>query len=114
MATVAERLVTAWEPPRSVYSTLASVDHKVIGKRYLATAFVFLIVGGLEAAVIRAQLTRSNEHLLSPEAYNQLFTMHGLTMIFWYAFPILSGPGSVATGRRRAAPRSTASCAKWA
>ena len=91
MATVVERLVTAWEPPRSVYSTLASVDHKVIGKRYLATAFVFLIVGGLEAAVIRAQLTRSNEHLLSPEAYNQLFTMHGLTMIFWYAFPILSG-----------------------
>ena len=68
MATVVERLVTAWEPPRSVYSTLASVDHKVIGKRYLATAFVFLIVGGLEAAVIRAQLTRSNEHLLSPEA----------------------------------------------
>jgi len=91
VATVAERLATVWEPPRSVYSTLASVDHKVIGKRYLATAFVFLIAGGLEAAVIRAQLTHSNEHLLSPEAYNQLFTMHGLTMIFWYAFPILSG-----------------------
>ena len=59
--------------------------------RYLVTAFVFLLLGGLEAALMRAQLARPDQHLLSPEAYNQLFTMHGTTMIFWYAAPILSG-----------------------
>ena len=91
MATTVERLAHVWEPPKNLYGMLATVDHKTIGKRYLVTAFVFLLAGGLEAAVMRAQLTHSNEHLLSPEAYNQLFTMHGMTMIFWYAFPILSG-----------------------
>ena len=91
MATTVDRLTRTWEAPRDLYGALATVDHKTIGKRYLVTAFVFLIAGGLEAAVMRAQLIHSNEHILSPEAYNQLFTMHGMTMIFWYAFPILSG-----------------------
>ena len=68
-----------------------SVDHKTIGKRYLVTAFVFLLIGGLEAAVMRAQLARPNQTLLTPEQYNQLFTMHGVTMIFLYALPVLSG-----------------------
>ena len=67
------------------------MDHKKIGKRYLATAFLFLLLGGLEAAVMRAQLARPDQHLLTPEAYNQLFSMHGITMIFLYASPILSG-----------------------
>src|SRR5205085_11797689 len=62
-----------------------------IGKRYLVTAFVFLLIGGLEAALMRAQLARPNQALLSPEQYNQLFTMHGVTMIFLYALPVLSG-----------------------
>jgi heme/copper-type cytochrome/quinol oxidase subunit 1 len=67
------------------------VDHKTIGKRYLVTAFVFLVLGGIEAVVIRLQLTHGNEHLVTPEQYNQLFTMHGVTMLFWYAAPVLSG-----------------------
>src|SRR5574339_62987 len=54
-------------------------------------AFTSLLVGGVEAPLMRLQLTRADQALLSPEEYNQLFTMHGVTMIFWYASPILSG-----------------------
>ncbi|HSN17258.1 MAG TPA: cbb3-type cytochrome c oxidase subunit I [Gammaproteobacteria bacterium] len=68
-----------------------SVDHKSIGKRYLITSIIFLILGGLEAAVMRWQLAQPDMHVLTPEAYAQLFTMHGVTMIFLYAFPVLSG-----------------------
>jgi cytochrome c oxidase subunit 1/cytochrome c oxidase subunit I+III len=67
------------------------VDHKVIGLRYIVTAFFFLLVGGIEALVMRLQLAGPNLTLLTPEQYNQLFTMHGVTMIFLYALPILSG-----------------------
>ena len=86
-----ERLERIWTSPRSLYSALATVDHKKIGLRYLATAFVFLLLGGLEAAAMRAQLARPEGRLLTPEVYDQLFSMHGTTMIFWYASPILSG-----------------------
>jgi cytochrome c oxidase subunit 1/cytochrome c oxidase subunit I+III len=85
------RLKEIWETGPGLLGWLSSVDHKEIGKRYLLTAFFFLIVGGLEAAVIRAQLGAPNQTLLTPEQYNQLFTMHGVTMIFLYALPVLSG-----------------------
>ena len=91
MATTVERLTRIWETPRDLYGVLATTDHKTIGKRYLVTAFVFLAAGGLEASVMRAQLFRPANHLLTPEQYDQLFSMHGITMIFWYAAPILSG-----------------------
>ncbi len=91
VASLAERLDGTWKSPKTLYGSLASVDHKKIGKRYLATAFAFLLLGGLEAAAMRAQLARPESHLLSPEAYDQIFSMHGTTMIFWYASPILSG-----------------------
>ena len=86
-----ERLRGAWETPRGLWGALSTVDHKTIGKRYLVTAFVFLVLGGVEAAVMRLQLARPEAHVVSPEVYNQLFTMHGMTMMFWYASPILSG-----------------------
>jgi len=73
------------------FGWFVSVDHKSIGLRYLVTSIIFLILGGLEAAMMRLQLAQPNMHLLSPEAYAQLFTMHGVTMIFLYAFPVLSG-----------------------
>ncbi|HEY7898898.1 MAG TPA: cytochrome c oxidase subunit I [Gemmatimonadaceae bacterium] len=88
---LAKRLDAIWETPHTLIGSLTTVDHKAIGKRYLVTAFIFLCLGGIEAALMRAQLTRPNEHLLSAEAYNQLFTMHGTTMMFLYAAPILSG-----------------------
>ena len=74
-----------------IYGWMATVDHKKIGIRYIVTAFVFLALGGIEALIFRLQLAQPNEHLLTPEQYNQLFTMHGITMILWYAFPILTG-----------------------
>jgi cytochrome c oxidase subunit I len=94
VAGLAARLDAQWSTPHTVYGWFATVDHKKIGLRYLVTAFVFLLLGGLEAALMRAQLARPDARLLSPEAYDQLFTMHGTTMIFWYASPILSGFGN--------------------
>ncbi len=90
-AAVVERLTDIWESPPTLWGWLSTVDHKKIGKRYLVTAFLFLVIGGIEAAILRLQLARSDQALLTPEAYNQIFTMHGMTMIFWYASPILSG-----------------------
>ncbi|MDQ2889698.1 MAG: cytochrome c oxidase subunit I [Gemmatimonadota bacterium] len=84
-------LRATWETPSGLRGFLTTVDHKTIGKRYLVTAFAFLLLGGLEAAAMRAQLAQANLHMLSPEQYNQLFSVHGVTMIFLYAAPILSG-----------------------
>jgi cytochrome c oxidase subunit 1/cytochrome c oxidase subunit I+III len=89
--TIECRLTKLWETPKSVYGWFATVDHKELGIRYLITAFGFLIIGGLEALMMRLQLAHSDMAVLSPEAYNQIFTLHGTTMIFWYASPILSG-----------------------
>src|SRR6201997_2158811 len=85
------RLQRLWETERGVLGWLSSVDHKEIGIRYIITAFAFLILGGVEALVFRLQISWSNEHLLTPEQYDQMFTMHGMTMIFLYAGPVLSG-----------------------
>ncbi|HWJ23287.1 MAG TPA: cytochrome c oxidase subunit I [Gemmatimonadaceae bacterium] len=85
------RLQESWETPRGWRGTLSTVDHKTIGLRYLVTAIFFLVVGGVEALIMRTQLAVGNEHLLSAGAYNQLFSMHGVTMIFLYAAPVLSG-----------------------
>lgn len=88
---VAQRLKSIWETPKSTWGWFATVDHKEIGMRYLFTAFLFMAVGGVEALIIRLQLSRPDLNLVRPETYDQLFSMHGITMIFWYAQPILSG-----------------------
>src|SRR5450432_3902704 len=64
---------------------ISSVDHKQIGIMYLLLALVFLVIGGGEAILMRTQLAIPNNHFLSPEAYNQIFTMHGTTMVFLVA-----------------------------
>jgi cytochrome c oxidase subunit 1/cytochrome c oxidase subunit I+III len=84
-------LEKSWEGKAGLAGWLSTVDHKEIGKRYVVTSFLFLIVGGLEALLMRLQLARPNQTVLTPEQYNQLFTMHGITMIFLYALPVLSG-----------------------
>ncbi|HEY8129754.1 MAG TPA: cbb3-type cytochrome c oxidase subunit I, partial [Hyphomicrobium sp.] len=88
---LAEKLDRIWESAPGFGGWLSTVDHKSIGIRYIVTAFIFLLLGGIEALIMRLQLARPDQHLLSPEQYNQLFTMHGISMIFWYASPILSG-----------------------
>ncbi len=80
-----------WKGEPGLLGWLSTVDHKEYGKRYIATAFIFLLLGGVEALVMRLQLAGPNKTLLSPEQYDQLFSMHGLTMIFLYAQPVLSG-----------------------
>ncbi len=81
----------AWEADSPFLSVFATVNHKIIGKRYLLTAFLFFTLGGIEAALMRAQLARPNNTLLSPGVYNEFFTLHGTTMIFLFATPMLSG-----------------------
>ena len=85
------RLERMWKTDPGLKGWLSSVDHKEIGVRYIVTAFLFLILGGLEALVMRVQLGAPDQHLLSPNQYNQLFSMHGISMIFLYASPILTG-----------------------
>ena len=85
------RLQRIWETEPGWRGWLSTVDHKQIGLRYIVTALVFLLLGGLEALVMRLQLAGPERRLLSPEAYDQLFTMHGVSMIFLYASPVLSG-----------------------
>jgi cytochrome c oxidase subunit I len=73
---------------------VSSVDHKQIGILYLATTLVFLAVGGIEALLMRIQLARPGNTFLSPEAYDQIFTMHGTTMVFLVVVPLLIGLGT--------------------
>ncbi len=76
---------------RGLYSWFATVDHKRIGILYLLTALVFFAIGGCEALVMRLQLAQPNNHLVGPDTFNQLFTMHGTTMIFLVVMPVLNG-----------------------
>ena len=80
-ATVVKEKSTFW-------SWIGTTDHKKIGKLYLFTALAFFFIGGLEAEIIRAQLGAPNRHLVSAEVYNQIFTMHGTTMIFLAVMPL--------------------------
>jgi cytochrome c oxidase subunit I len=79
------------EGETGAFAWVSTVDHKKIGILYLLTALFFFAIGGLEALVIRLQLATPNAHLLSPETFNQLFTMHGTTMIFLVVMPTLVG-----------------------
>ncbi|MDQ3880693.1 MAG: cbb3-type cytochrome c oxidase subunit I, partial [Chloroflexota bacterium] len=71
-----------------LWSWLTTVDHKRIGILYGMTAFIFFLVGGLEALMIRVQLARPNGTFTTASAYNQIFTMHGITMIFLVVMPM--------------------------
>ncbi|MEO8355155.1 MAG: cytochrome c oxidase subunit I [Chloroflexota bacterium] len=75
-------------------SWLLTVDHKRIGILYLLSASLFFLVGGLEALLIRIQLARPENTFLSPDTYNQVFTMHGTTMIFLVVMPLAAGFGN--------------------
>ena len=74
-----------------VTSWLTTVDHKRIGILYMATALCFFAAGGILALLIRAQLATPNEHLVTRNAYNELFTIHGTTMIFLFIVPFWAG-----------------------
>ncbi len=84
-ANAAERESRGWT------SWLTTTDHKRIGIMYMVTTFVFFCLGGVEALMIRLQLGAPNNSLVTPTTYNQLFTMHGTTMIFLFVVPMMAG-----------------------
>jgi cytochrome c oxidase subunit 1 len=77
-----------------MHEWIVTTDHKKIGLMYIATSLMFLLIGGIEIMLIRIQLARPEAGFLSPEHFNQLFTLHGTTMIFFVAMPILFGFGN--------------------
>jgi len=77
-----------------LHDWIVTVDHKRLGLMYFTYGIVFLVVGGIEAMIMRAQLAVANNHLVSPETFNRMFTMHGTTMIFFAAMPIVFGFGN--------------------
>src|SRR3984885_2382848 len=90
-----ETLETQGRPPLNViYEWLTTVDHKKIGLMYICYALIFLVVGGFETILMRIQLAIPNNHFVSPQVFNQLFTMHGTTMVFFMGMPILFGVGN--------------------
>jgi cytochrome c oxidase subunit I+III len=86
------RLVEAWRSPRG-FAALSAVNHKNIGMRFIVTGFIFFVIGGLQALLIRLQLAVPDNAVIGPDFYNQMFTMHGTTMMFLFAVPILEGFG---------------------
>jgi cytochrome c oxidase subunit I len=95
MSTDAIALPRAEPASRPIVSRLhdwvTTVDHKRLGILYMMYAMVFLLIGGIEATLIRIQLIRPHNDFVSPQVFNRLFTMHGTTMIFFVVMPFLFG-----------------------
>ena len=84
-----ERLEKTWSRPPGLIGWLSSVDHKEIGRRYLVTAVIFFILAGLLAMAMRLQLAQPDQNLIGAARYNEIFTMHGTTMMFLFAVPVM-------------------------
>jgi cytochrome c oxidase subunit I+III len=84
-------LSKTWAHWPGLYGWLCETDHKKIGLRYIITALLFFTAAGIEAALMRYQLSAPEKTFLNPDQYNQLFTMHGTTMMFLFAVPVMEG-----------------------
>ena len=93
MAVRAEKPVPAWQRGR-IASWLTTVDHKRIGILYIVTSGLFFVAGGIMALLMRTQLAQANTDFITRDGYNELFTIHGTTMIFLVVVPILAGFGN--------------------
>jgi cytochrome c oxidase subunit 1 len=78
-----------WSDAPGLWGWITTVDHKRVGRRYIATAFVFLALGGVLALLMRLQLARPESGLISADRYNQIFSMHGTSMMFLFAVPVM-------------------------
>jgi cytochrome c oxidase subunit 1 len=88
------RFAARWDKNRGVLGWITTVDHKKIAIMYLYTTFFFFLVGGVMALLVRIQLAEPQNKFLTPAQYNQIFTMHGTTMIFLWIIPVLAGFGN--------------------
>ncbi|MBZ5583289.1 MAG: cytochrome c oxidase subunit I [Acidobacteriia bacterium] len=86
-------LERSWRRRPGIAGWFTVTTHQALGKRYIVTAFVFLLIGGVEALFMRLQLARPDNPLIGPDKYNQLFTTHGTTMMFLFAVPMMEGMG---------------------
>jgi len=113
----AAELDYAWSDPPTLKGWICTVDHKALGRRFIITALLFLFAGGVLGGLMRHQLAHPENKLLGPDAFNQVFSMHGTTMMFLFAVPVMQGvalylvPLMVGT-RNTAFPRMS-SCAYW-
>ncbi len=85
----ATRLERVWAEPPGFFGWFKAVHHTTIGKRYMVTAFGFFLAAGLLAGAMRLQLAFPEAHIMSPDLYNQVFTMHGSVMMFLFAVPMM-------------------------
>jgi cytochrome c oxidase subunit I+III len=85
------RLEKSWAPSSGFLGWFQEVSHTAIGKRYIVTAMVFFLLGGIEALLMRIQLARPENGFLDPDLYNEIFTTHGTTMMFLFAVPVFQG-----------------------
>src|SRR6266852_3217694 len=74
-----------------LHEWVTTVDHKRLGVLYIVYALVFLVIGGIEAMIMRIQLIAPHTDFVSPQVFNRMFTMHGTTMIFFVAMPLVFG-----------------------
>src|SRR5881392_4164222 len=86
-----DRLERIWESRPGLLGWLTTTDHKRIGLLYFWTTLVLFAAGGIEALIMRTQLAEPNSHVVGPNTYDQLFSMHGITMIFFFIIPMTTG-----------------------
>jgi cytochrome c oxidase subunit 1 len=84
-------LERVWRHPGGILGWLSYTTHQAIAMRYIVTAFIMLLLGGVEILLVRLQLIRPNNTFLGPDFYNQMFTTHGTTMMFLFAVPVMEG-----------------------
>lgn len=110
-------LVRAWSDPPTLKGWICTLDHKAIARRFIVTALLFFLAGGVLGGLMRHQLSAPGKTLVGPDLYNQVFTMHGTTMMFLFAVPVMQGvalyfvPLMIGT-RNTAFPRMSA-CSYW-
>jgi cytochrome c oxidase subunit I+III len=87
--TLHAKLEQTWAPATGFFRWFQQIDHHIIGRRFIVTAFIWFALGGVLAALMRLQLARPDNTFLSNDLYNQIFTLHGVTMMFLFAVPVM-------------------------
>jgi cytochrome c oxidase subunit I+III len=88
-----EILSQIWRPLAGLIGWLSAVNHKNIGRRYIVTGFLFFVMAGIAALLMRTQLMYPENTVLHADQYNRLFSTHGIIMMFLFAVPIMLGVG---------------------